>query len=331
MSTFSTGLGDLYKPQLSGDVNKLQQYKVFPGHVLDVCLDENHSLFESIRDIGKIRFRDVVNEYSKAEDDCNKIAYPLDRSIQRYPYPGEEVIIYRAFGEVTAEQALVLSNIFFYTFVVSVHHNITYNQNPFIGTSNAYGNPNDNYNVAKRRFEKKAIDLNSVRDGSNKTKIYKQLRPQEGDFIIQGRFGNSIRLGSTSARGTSNEWNDSNAGVAGDGIMILRVDRDNTIQEKSMLVSEAADNDDASIYMCTSQLIPLTLACTKEMKSWSARYGLKDNAADAAGGSLATNEDTSELYQKVIDTTKPIDQVYQPVGSNQTTLPQPNQAPTTTQ
>jgi len=334
MSSFFTGLSEyLQQSTPTGDLDKLQQYKTFPGHVLAVCMGEGSPMYETGRDIGKIKFRDLAREYNKDEDLCTKVAYPLDRSIARYPYPGEEVIIYRAFGEVTSPNALTLSNIFYYTFVVSTHHNVTYNQNPFIGTDSLHvnsANPFISYDVAKRRFEKVTKDLNSVRDGANKTKIYKQLRPQEGDFVLQGRFGQSIRMGSTSAVDTNNEWNgDGKPGVAGDGIMVLRVDRDNTITEKDMYTSGLADTDDAAIYLCTSQNIPLLLACTKEMKSWGASYGLVDNAADQVGGALTTNQDTSQLWQKVVDSTKPIDTVYQSVGGSSQQVIQPNQAPTT--
>lgn len=323
MSTFFKGFGDLYKPVRTGPIDNLQQQKVFPGHVLEICLDESSPLYESERDIGKIRFRDLVTEYNVEEASLVKVAYPLDRSIARYPFPGEEVVIYRAMGETRSASALALANVFFYSFVVSTHHNITYNQNPFIGTD-VYSidktNPLPAYDTAKRRFEKKTIDINTVRDSSDKTKVYKQLRPQEGDFILQGRFGNSIRLGSTSTRSQNPaSWSDEqSSGVSGDGIMVLRVDRDYSVEERSMLINEDVNQDDASVYLCSSQKIQLNLACTKKMKSWAARYGLPDVGSQEAAGIVSTSTDTSELWQKVIDSTKPVNESFKKLDNTGT-------------
>lgn len=299
MGTLFTGLGDLYQSSGAQQSNGLQQLKVFPGQVVEICMDENHSLYESPRDIGKIRFRDLVYEYNRAEKELFKQAFPLDRSITRYPLPGEEVIIYRAFGEATAPAALVMANLYFYSFVVSAMHSITSNINPFIGTDKYHIDKSDpflSYDQAKKRFDNKLQSINSIKDTSNKVKIYKQLAPDEGDFILQGRFGNSIRFGSTKPKAkTKNEW--SEKGVEGDGIMVLRVDRDMTSDEKAMLVSEDADKDDALIYMCTSQNVPITLMCSSEMKTWAARYNLgEDGVAEA--GRLTADKDTSELWQK---------------------------------
>lgn len=315
MSTFFTGLTEQFLPSNTNPIDNLQQLKVFPGQVLEICMDSNSPLYETNRDIGKIRFRDLAKEYNKPEINSVKVAYPLDRSIARYPYPGEEVIIYRAYGESRSTAAMVISNIFFYSFVVSTHHNVSYNQNPFTGTDVFHINPNNpfiSYDTAKKRFEKKTKDVNNVRDGANKTKVYKQLRPQEGDFILQGRFGNTIRFGSTSPKAKDNtEWNkEGSTGVSGDGIMVFRVDRDNTTDEKSMLTSEDINRDDATMYMCTSQKIELQLACPKNMKTWATRFDLPDPGSKEAEGIVSTSTDTSELWQKVIDGDKPVEQTF---------------------
>lgn len=301
MSTIFTGLGDLYQSSGVQQSKGLQQLKTFPGQVVEICMDENHPLYESPRDIGKIIFRDLVYEYNRAEKELTKQAFPLDRSIARYPLPGEEVIIYRAFGEATGPAALVMANLYFYSFVVSAMHSITSNINPFMGTDKYHIDKNDpflSYDQAKKRFDKKLQSKNSVKDTSDKVKIYKQLAPDEGDFILQGRFGNSIRFGSTKPKQTTkNGW--SEKGVEGDGIMVFRVDRDVTSDEKAMLVSEDGDKDDALIYMCSSQNVPITLACSAEMKSWKTRYNLGEDG-NAEVGRLTADKDSSELWQKVV-------------------------------
>lgn len=309
-STLFKGLGDQGSNQGSLDGNTKQQLKCFPAAVLDICLDSDSPLYSSPRDIGRIRFRDLVNENLKSEDQLGKTALPLDRSIARYPLPGEEVIIYRAFGE-TAGGSAVIANIFFYSFVVSTMHNISYNSYPFLGSSTVSlkkEDPNVDEGTAAQRFDKKLKSPDSLKDGSSPI-IYKQLTPFEGDFILQGRYGNTIRFGSTSANEKA-PW--SKAGVNGSAIMVLRVDRDSATREGEMMTVEDINVDDASIYLCTSQNIDLNLGCSKSLKSWKARYNLPsgNNTTNGDASNVKRGEDSSELFQKVIDTDLPADQAF---------------------
>jgi hypothetical protein len=303
-----TGLGDLYNPSVTPDGNKLQQLKVFPGHVIDICMDENSPLYESPKDIGKILFRDLAKEFNRPEKEIKSVAYPLDRSVARYPMQGEEVIIYRAIGEGGTSKTSIMANICFYSFVVSAMHNVTFNSNPFIGTDSAHIDPNNPFvsrNEAKKRFDNKLKDINTVKDASDLPKVYKQLIPYTGDFILQGRFGNTIRFGSTSL-GNDSSW--SKSGVSGDGIMVLRVNNDFASDETSMMTTENINKDDASIYMCTSQRIEMDLACSKELKSWKAVYNLEDKST--TGLQKKQIDLVSTDWQKVLSATKSVKNEY---------------------
>ncbi len=308
MSTFFTGLGDQRGESQtsfpSDNSSKKQQLKIFPAHVLEICMSPDSELYESPKDLGKIRFRDLVNEVNKPENELGKVAYPLDRSFARYPMPGEEVMVYRATGDSGTTGTLVMATVCFYSFVVSAMHNVSYNSHPFMGSSNATVDPTAraSYDETKKRFDRQLGDISAVKDVEDKIKVYKQLRPYEGDFILQGRFGNTIRFSSTSQLKQSN-W--SQAGVSGDGIMLLRVDRDYSTSESDMMTSENIDSDDASIYLCTSQKVEMNLACSKDMKTWKARYNLTDKAQSSSN--LTREKDESESLQKVVDVQKPID------------------------
>ena len=92
------------------------------------------------------------------------------------------------------------------------------------------------------------------------------LQPFEGDMLIQGRFGQSIRLGSTinpkdPARYVKQP--SYSAGAAGQPapINILRAGQstDQTNQNNDYII-EDINGDKASIYMCSGQQIPITLA-----------------------------------------------------------------------
>ena len=93
--------------------------------------------------------------------------------------------------------------------------------------------------------------------------------------------------------------------------MILRVDRDFSTKESDMLTSEDIDKDDSTIYLCTTQRVELTLGCSKDMKSWKARYSLDDASKNGGKSNVAKTKDTSELWQKPIDTEQPANQQYQ--------------------
>lgn len=82
------------------------------------------------------------------------------------------------------------------------------------------------------------------------------LQPFEGDLTIQGRWGNTIRFGSTvKDSATLNPW--SSAGNAGDPIIIIKNGQgksDATIDPWVNIV-EDINNDPASIYLCSGQAI----------------------------------------------------------------------------
>lgn len=290
MSLF-LGLGDTYKIRGVGQqANTRQQLAMSPAQVLDVCLDSTSPLYTSTADIGAIRFQLIgIGESGgrEFEDQTNNIAHPLDRSIARYPVAGEQVMIYSAVGDRQRQSADhdQLSLVPFYSLVVSSMMNITYNGHPFM-SHNEKRIREDRVltkQEAASRFEQRIDDLALFKDDRDQIKIFKQLQPFEGDFILQGRFGNSIRFGSTSA--TSNApWApilSGAPGMSGDPLMILRVDRDNTTSVAEMLTVEDVNNDDSSIYICSSQTVELQLSCSARMKSWVQTFGLEDSKSKA--------------------------------------------------
>jgi len=94
------------------------------------------------------------------------------------------------------------------------------------------------------------------------------LYPFEGDVIIEGRFGNSIRFGSTDILPTSanpnfplNPW--SSVGNNGDPITILRNGQNPNINTPAQsLTLEDINRDQASIWMGSTQKIPLNASST---------------------------------------------------------------------
>lgn len=309
-----------------------QKQRVVPAHVLEICMSPDSPLYENPMDIGKIRYRDVGNLTvfrPNVEQELTTVAWPMDRASMRYPLPGEQVIVFEAFGDVKLPFADALQRIAFYTFNVNTSHNVTYNSIPFLLSNQDMIEKNRRVamGIAEKRFEKKLIDNAKFIEGGT-PRIYPQLRPLEGDFILQGRFGNSIRLGSTSkteynkqSKGENEtpaaDWNA--VGTAGDPIIVMRVNKepvDNPDSEDAF-VMEDPTADQSSFYLCSSQNVPMLLSCTTKMKSWLATYEI---GPDTKLDRVETNSKLYEqLYSKVVEMDKDVhDQINDPAKGDPT-------------
>ena len=102
----------------------------------------------------------------------------------------------------------------------------------------------------------------------------KPLLPYEGDMILEGRFGNSIRFGSTNNSqeiSNPNGWSDS--GNTGDPITIIRNGQSSNLDEKGWLPTTERINEDAtSIYLTSNQRIQNFTQASPYMESWRAEY-----------------------------------------------------------
>ena len=85
-----------------------------------------------------------------------------------------------------------------------------------------------------------------------------------GDIILEGRWGNSIRFGSTANTGNAlynNNW--SNSGEDGNPITIIRNGQPSDASEEGYLpLVEDINKDLSSIYLTSNQTIPLTTTIT---------------------------------------------------------------------
>lgn len=89
----------------------------------------------------------------------------------------------------------------------------------------------------------------------------KNLQPYEGDNLYEGRWGNSIRLGSTvSDSNVVNPW--SSTGQNGDPITIIRNGQYEDGKEAWIPQVEDVNKDKSSIYLTSTQNIPLNASNT---------------------------------------------------------------------
>jgi len=103
------------------------------------------------------------------------------------------------------------------------------------------------------------IELGSTFIEANSINVH-PLLPYEGDIIYEGRFGNSIRLGSTVKNSfIKNKW--SSTGVNGDPITIIRNGQANYKNIDSWVpVTEDINNDQSDIWLTSTQKLPITPA-----------------------------------------------------------------------
>jgi hypothetical protein len=220
--------------------------------------------------LGSIKFTPIG---SKPDNDkpSTLIAKPLFNNITKYPLLEEMVLILSAPSidlndDPQAQTFYYLTTIGLWN---SVHHNAFPDINNFKGG-----------------------DLNFGHTFSEKEDV-RNLLPEEGDIILEGRWGNSIRFSSTTAQKTQNNpW--SSQGEIGMPITIIRNNQTNFDLNPNpwVPVYEDINYDGSSIYLCSNQDIPLEYA-SKNLKSFDVTLGAAFNSALQIADPILTTEDQS--------------------------------------
>ena len=190
------------------------------------------------------------------KSDTITIAWPLDTNIKRIPVLGEMVYLLKAKGpEGSAGGG---AHKYYYITSVSLQHNINHNALPKgmskrtgAASSTSYsdaesGNPESN---SEKQFE--------FKHGFEEVADVASLQPFSGDVLIEGRFGQSIRLGYTPTNSDTSQtpsW----TGSPTDPITIIRNTQNTGGWNK--FVIEEVDDDDSSIYATSGQLVGLSQA-----------------------------------------------------------------------
>ena len=233
--------------------------------VVDIILDINHPKATSLGGvdaIGTIFYGDIISKKGIDNSESLPTAKPLF-SYQKYlPLINEIVLL----TEITIDKdnkskeklKLYLPNINIWN---SPHHNA-------MPLTEYYKNSNKGYSSTQDGFTKTSQDdsLNiSFGDYFQEKDFIKPLRPFEGDNILEGRFGNTIRLGSTSK--PLNPW--SQNGENSDPIIIIRNGQYNNINDDTFNPNiEDINNDDSSIYLTSNQNISNFEVASKNMQSY---------------------------------------------------------------
>lgn len=285
----SLGGGSYFKgwasnlPYIPNQIGSNASQEVWLGHVLDIDYNE----------LGKIRVRLVGTSKELLDSEVMIEAYPADLNIIKYPLPGELVIIAQGLRNEVAKNKFAI--VYYYIATLSSSQNITFNSDPYIGQTVPERHVNRIYTPEyEHRFEDKLNSKETYIDIGGKLKSKAALQPYEGDFILQGRFGASIRLGSTDSN-KSNEWSKVGSSPAGSPIMILAA----KLTEGSDTVSEEVDAQKASsVYLCSSQTVPVTMAAASALRSHLVKYDIKATDGDL----VQTADDVTKALESEANT-----------------------------
>ena len=244
------------KPTEVAQVDK----EIVSVRVLDIILDDTHPEFEKYggwNGVGTI-FYDTIG-IPTGIDNINT-AYPLSSNQKSYPLINELVPI--VFLTSVSSQLDTTRTTAYYLPPINLwnsqHHNALPDPTSEIAQAslNDYeqaeqGNPR---NVRRVDDESTEIDLG---EGFNEKIEIHPLQAYIGDNIFEGRWGNSIRLGST-VKDKNNDW--SSEGENGDPLTIIRNGQREGITEDSWIpLPEDINNDKSSIYLASGQKLPIEI------------------------------------------------------------------------
>ena len=227
--------------------------------VSSIVLDEAHPRFKELGEwnaLGVVEYEDVVNPLPSS---LLPIAYPLKGNNKNLPLVNEIVYLINlpdtGIGEISSNFKE------YYIDIVSLwnhpHHN-AYPNDPNRLTPSQQKDYTQTQTGNVRRVTDQSTEIFLGKTFRERSNIH-PLLPFEGDMLYEGRWGNSIRIGST-VPNTPNNW--SSTGSSGDPILILRNGQGIQTDEGWVPTVEDINNDDASVYLASTQKIPLKASST---------------------------------------------------------------------
>ena len=243
--------------------------------VLDIVLDENHLKFKDVGEwngIGTIYFEDISNG-----EKTLTFAYPFNPQIKYYPLINEIVLLVSIPSKFISSTRFIKPDYYYFS-STGIWNHPHHNAYPNIAEYDKLTkNQKDDYkdvdsgkgDVYVRRIEDTPTDINLnytnyPNDSQDTFQEKSNIHPIlsfAGDTIYEGRWGQSLRFGSTakSKSTISNNWSD--AGDNGNPITILRNGQPTTTSDEGWIpITENIKNDLSSLYLTSYQKIPFSIA-----------------------------------------------------------------------
>jgi len=240
-------------------------YELEPAEIIDIVLTdddlaENNLLLSDkvtpdYRYVGAVKARYLVSE-TDTEDDELTWSFPLDPNTQDFPLKGEYVICVHYLGKRFYTQKLNLLN--------------SVNSNSFPGMSSMYldrdKSVSDAEEVSETGITNRATE--GMFEPGEYFKINNSIRrmsPEEGDIIFNGRFGNSIRLGSNQSSGDGYEISPNILFRAGQLLDSTKKIVGDISSVYAKPVEEDINADGSSLYLTTNESVDLTPAAESKV------------------------------------------------------------------
>ena len=248
--------------------------KMVTARVVDISLNSNSQLFNQTGQwggIGTIQYQLVSTPTSPIVSNqslSSNLAKPLFPQFKNYPLVNELVILFRL--PTTGDSQATGTYNYYYLNSIGIWNHPEQNGIPDVYSTNTTESPSQNKsndsielgNIQQPSGTPFQLDLNGNSGGDFIEKG--NIRPILsfiGDQIFEGRFSNSLRLGSTSpSQGSvANNW--STTGEIGSPITILRNGQPKDLGEPGWLpVTENINTDLSSIYLTSTQQIPIDVS-----------------------------------------------------------------------
>lgn len=270
-------LEGLLATSTTGDTARVVTEPFYLGLVVDVVLDHFHSSYKDGYNVGAIKVR-IFTVDDSIDNELLGWADPLDLTIQEMPLRGEVVILKK-----------VLSN-FFYMRKINLAHRLQ--ENAMLNLEEVLNNRPSRLksSVTTRNIEPTTHQFGQYYKPDSRVRPLKHF---EGDVIIQGKMGHSIRFGSS-------QIEPSNKGMAPN--LIFRTGQAKDVEFNACtsdkifgLILEDINNDVSSIWMTSDQVVPYEPTIRG---AGSFHRSIKNAPNLYNGGSIIINSDRVVLGSK---------------------------------
>lgn len=247
---------------LKNQVDILSQ-NIISARVTDIILDSNYPNFFELggwNAVGTIFFESVGN--SPLNSNSNNTALPLLPYLKNYPLVNELVLLFQLPDTNIGSNNNTVK--YYYLNPIALWNNQHMNGYPnLLKKTTTQSTQNKSYQeisegqTSNSTNEEVDYQFNSPTVGgtfAERSNIH-PLLSYAGDIIMEGRWGNSIRFGST-VKIDSNNW--SGNGENGEPITIIRNGQSLESSDEGWVpVVEDINKDLSSIYLTSNQVIPL--------------------------------------------------------------------------
>jgi len=255
------GLNAFVNNQTNQQPGVIAPPQFIPVRVKSIILNEAHPKFIELGEwnsLGAIEF-EYVSTPSGLSNKLS-VAHPLQPNIKNYPLVNE--IVFLITLPSTGIGLTWNATRSYYVNVVSLWNHPHHNAYPEYSNVTPPSQIKDYTQTtvgSVRRVTDQSTEIYLGQTFIERSNIH-PLLPFEGDIIQEGRWGNSIRLGST-VNGIQNNW--STIGINGDPIIILRNGQSPSSGDEGWIpITEDINKDLSSIYSTSTQKILLEASST---------------------------------------------------------------------